>query len=101
MKPPFAPQTPAEALPSAIWMPALQGQLPNCYQGSPIEMVQEMGLEMKPGLSVNETIDRLIPILADYRKVCIRLPDGPDGWRASLFVRALLGTGIARPMASA
>lgn len=101
MKPPFAPQTTPEAIPSAIWMPALQGQLPNCYQGSPIEMVQEMGLEMKPGLSVNETIDRLLPILADYRKVCIRLPEGPDGWRASLFVRALLGTGIARPMPSA
>lgn len=101
MKPPFASLNPSAPLPSAIWMPTLQSTLPNCYQGSPLEMVQEMGVQMKPGLSVSETIDRLIPLLADNRKLRIQLPDGPDGWRATLFVQALLGSGVAKPMPSA
>lgn len=96
-------------LPTAIWMPtACFSQLPCCYQGSPLEMVEQMAQEMGPKLGVHDAIDLLIEFLAERRDVKIVLPaeDGaggvlPEGVRAGIFVAILLDSGVAEPMASA
>ena len=54
-------------IPNAIWMPTFRN--PSCYQGTPIEMVEQMADEMKPGLGVDDTIDLIARILADERGV--------------------------------
>jgi len=76
-------------------------ELPSCYQGSPLEMVEAMAKEMHPGLSPEEAIDRLLRTLLESRRIQIQLPEGTAEQRAAFFVAALLVCGIARPMASA
>lgn len=92
-------------LPSAIWMPARHnGNLPDCYQGTALQMVEEMARYMKPGLGVNDAIDLLIRALADERGLHVDLcapDDTPEPVRASMFVCALLLTGVAREMPQA
>lgn len=80
-------------------MPSPQTELPDCYQGSPIEMVQQMAQQMKPGLGTDEAIDLLTEVLANYRGVHIEIDEGPEELRATGFVVALLLCGLARPMA--
>lgn len=92
--------TASATLPRAIWMPGTT-DLPSCYQGSPVEMVEAMAQEMKPGLGGHDAIDRLLHTLGESRRVKIRLPEGPLDRRAASFVVALLVSGIARPMPSA
>lgn len=100
MRPPPILSSPPEAIqefPRAIWIPT--EALPDCYSGTPVEMVREMSEQLKPGLSIDETIDTLIRMLADYRDLQIQIFDGPEHERAECFVAALLLSGVARPMA--
>lgn len=88
-------------LPRAIWMPLGQ-RIPSCYQGSPKEIVQQMGFEMKPGLGVDDTIDLIARVLADERGVRLRTPHlAPEDIRAEAFVRGLLDSGVAVEMPKA
>lgn len=67
-------------------------------------MVQEMARYMKPGLGVHEAIDLLLRSLADERNVRIELyspGEVPEEARASMFIYALLFSGVAREMAQA
>jgi Flp pilus assembly protein TadB len=75
--------------------------LPACYQGTPVEMVDAMAAEMHPGLSPHEAMDQLLQTLTETRRVRIQIPEGTADRRATCFVIALLASGIARPMASA
>lgn len=90
-------------LPSAIWMPAAStAQLPSCYQGTPLEIVHEMGTEMKPGIGTQDTLDFLLRFLDDERNIHIGLPpELPEAQRSELFVGALLAIGVAREMPKA
>ncbi len=93
-----------DRLPRAIWMPAHQHDLPSCYQGTPLQMVQEMARYMKPGLGVHDAIDLLLRSLADERDVRIELHSQgkmPEEARASMFIYALLFSGVAREMPQA
>jgi len=96
---------PPDPLPKAIWMPASSSaKLPSCYQGSPLEMVGEMGMEMKPAkpLGPHDTIDTLLRFLDDERNIKIKIPGQiPEGPRSQIFVSALLVTGVAREMPQA
>ena len=88
-------------LPRAIWLPSLRGN-PVCYQGSPLEIVEEMACGMKLGLGVHDAIDLLLRSLADERGINIKLPDNiSEAVRASGFVYALILSGVAREMAQA
>ena len=88
-------------LPRAIWMPVGQ-KVPSCYHGTPREMVQQMGYEMKPGLGVDDTIDLIARVLADERGVRVRTPNiAPEDIRAEAFVRSLLDHGVAVEMPKA
>lgn len=91
-------------LPHAIWMPDLNGLLPDCYQGSALEMAEEMARHMKPGLGVHDAIDLILRSLADEKDIHIdlSLPEGtPESVRAAGFICALLLTGVARKMPQA
>jgi hypothetical protein len=97
-----------EELPSAIWMPtACFAKLPSCYNGSPLEMVEQMAKEMGPQLGVHDTIDLLIEYLSDQRDIRVHLPSEeggdvlPEEVRAGLFVAILLDAGVAQPMPGA
>lgn len=89
-----------ETIPKAIWMPGA-AELPACYQGSPIEMVEAMANEMKPGLAFEEAMEHLLASLEETRDIQIHLPEVDIEYQAVFFVGALLAAGIARPMASA
>jgi hypothetical protein len=90
-------------LPKAIWMPVFEsGQLPCCYQGSPLEMVQQMAKEMNPALSVHETIDYSVRFLADNRKIGIGIPKNlSEEVRSTCFIHALIALKVATVMPSA
>ena len=94
-----------ENLPEAIWMPSpWDPGLPCCYQGTPLEMVRQMADEMRPGMGVNDTIDLLLRTLVDERQLRIELnlPNGTDErTRSSMFVCALLFSGVAEEMPQA
>ncbi len=94
----------ADRLPRAIWMPAHQRDLPSCYQGTPLQMVQEMARYMKPGLGIHDAIDLLIRSLADERDVRIELVNQGEVTKeaqASMFIFALLYSGVAKEMPGA
>ncbi len=85
-----------EGLPDVIWVP---GSHPVAvYRGSPSDIVQSMASEMKPkGLPLRVTITAILTGLAKKRGIAIELPsEYPDDILASLFVYALLDTGICR-----
>jgi len=87
-------------IPNAIWMPAFRN--PSCYQGTPVEMVQQMADEMKPGLGLDDTIDLIARFLAEDRGVRVRTPvEAPEDIRAEAFVRGLLTEGVAQEMPEA
>jgi hypothetical protein len=92
-------------LPKAVWMPTpLRATIPDCYQGTPLEMVEQMAADMKPGLGVHDAIDTLLRALADERDVHIDLDapaETPEATRATMFVYALLFMGVAEEMAQA
>ena len=92
-------------LPQAIWMPSRRsGNLPDCYHGTPLQMVEEMARYMKPGLNANDAIDLLIRALADERGLHVDLcapANTPESIRAGMFVCALLIVGVARAMPQA
>lgn len=94
--PPLRLDTP---IPSALWFKGMG--LPTVYQGSPVEMVRAMATEMGPEVTPHDAIDFLCSHLARSRRVYIRVPDAPVEVRANLFVRYLLATGVALPLASA
>lgn len=98
-----ATQTTTQSLPSAIWMPTYaNSRLPNCYQGTPLEMVGEMAGEMGPQLGVHDSIDLATRFLHDQRGISIKLPaEAPEEKRAQIFIHALLTTKVAVPMAKA
>ena len=82
----------------------LRATIPDCYQGTPLEMVQQMATEMRPGLGVHDAIDTLIRALADERGIRIDLDvpaETPESTRATMFVYALLFMGVAETMAQA
>lgn len=95
--PPLRLDTP---IPNALWFKGLQNQ-PVVYQGTPTEMVKAMAREMGADVTAHECIDFLCSHLARTRKLYIRVPDAPIDVRANIFVRSLLATGIALPLASA
>lgn len=90
-------------LPRAIWMDGGEGFLPDCYQGSPLEMVQEMASEMAPDIGVHEAIDFLILMFEDTEQAYIRIPDETcsEEVRSRHFIAALIAARIAKPMAGA
>jgi len=90
-------------LPKAIWMPAFSG-LPSCYQGTPLQMVEEMARYMKPGLGIHDAIDILVRSLAEEKGVHIDMcfPDHTaEPVQAAMFVCALLFTRVAHEMPQA
>jgi hypothetical protein len=83
-------------------MPAGGGQLPSCYQGTPLEIVEKMASDMKPGMGAHDSIDLLLRFLDDERDIRIKLPgELPEAARSELFVSALLVSGVAREMPQA
>lgn len=105
-----APEAPLGELPTAIWMPtACFRSLPCCYNGTPLQMVEQMAAEMGPKLSVHDTIDLLIEFLSSQRDVNIHLPAEepeeeelmPEYMRATFFIAILLDAGVAEPMPAA
>jgi hypothetical protein len=90
-------------LPTAVWLPnRSSAYLPNCYQGSPSEMVQAMVQDMNPSMGVDDGIDWLCKFLSENRDISITLPNElPPETRAHLFLVALLCAGVAEPMARA
>ncbi len=89
-------------LPNAIWMSARQGMMPSCYQGTPLEMVEQMADEMRPGYGIDDTIDLIARFLADERGIRVRTPDiAPEDVRAEAFVQGLLDTGVAEKVPGA
>jgi hypothetical protein len=90
------------ALPSSIWMTAPLGQMPSCYHGTPLEMVEQMANEVKPGLGVHDTIDLILRCMADERGIRVRLPKvASEELRAEAFVKGLLELGVALSTPSA
>lgn len=91
--------------PPAIWMPTpLKAGIPDCYQGSALEMVQQMAESMKPGMGTHDAIDLLLRFLADERglHIAFDVPDDtPEDTRATMFVRTLLFIGVAEEMPQA
>jgi hypothetical protein len=92
-------------IPKAIWMPSpFRGGVPDCYQGTPLEMVEQMAQQMSPNLDVPGAIDVLIEALAEDRNLQIELraPQGtPEDVRAGMFVLALVLSGVAEEMPAA
>jgi len=95
----------AISLPRAIWMPSpFREGLPDCYQGTPLEMVEQMASQMHPSLDAHGAIDVLIDALAEERDLHIELqapPETPEDVRAGMFVMALMVTGVAQEMPAA
>lgn len=96
-------EEPAVPLPSAIWMDGGEGFLPDCYHGTPLEMVREMGAEMAHDIGVHEVIDFLLLVFEDTGQGHIRIPDENESEevRSQCFIAALLGARIAKPMPQA
>lgn len=92
-------------LPAAIWIPA-GGSEPSraelsFYRGSPLEMVREMASEMEE-VSLEAAVGKILMGLAKNRRIAIRIPQGlPDERLSTLFVFALLETGVGREMPKA
>lgn len=93
------------SIPKAIWMPSpFRGGVPDCYHGTPLEMVEQMAQQMNPGIDVHEAIDVLIEALAEDRHLQIELrapSNTPEDVRAGMFVFALMLSGVAREMPAA
>lgn len=90
---------PTESLRSLPRTISITGSAPIAvYRGTPLEIVQAMASEMVPDdLSVTEAIQALIVGLARRWGVLLAFPDGcEEELLASLFVYALLDTGIGR-----
>lgn len=88
----------------SIWIPSrFQTPIPDCYQGTGIEIVRQMAKNVKPGLGTDAVIDMLQRNLKHNRKFAgmnfANLPS--EELRATAFVVALLITGIAKKTASA
>lgn len=98
-------QTRDLCVPKAIWMPSpFRGGVPDCYHGTPLEMVEQMAQQMNPGIDVHEAIDVLIEALAQDRDLHIELQapsNTPEDVRAGMFVLALMLTGVAEEMPAA
>jgi hypothetical protein len=87
-------------IPSAIWIPQ-GGAEPAIYRGQPIEMVQEMARETGH-TSLYATIGLITQGLSQNRRVKITLPaDLSDDALSTLFIYALLTTGVAQKMPQA
>lgn len=87
-------------VPEALWFKGLKG-MPVVYQGTPVDMVKAMAAEMGPDVTCHDCIDFLCSHLARTRRLYIRVPDAPVEIRANIFIRSLLVTGVALPLASA
>jgi len=87
-------------IPQALWFKGLQTE-PVVYQGTPVEMVCTMAKEMGPCITPHDCIDFLCRHLARTRRLYIRVPDAPIEIRANIFIRSLLATNVALPLASA
>jgi len=84
--------------PLSIWMPArYQTTIPDSYRGTPLEIVQQMADNMRPGLGIHEAINLITNSLAERQ---IALPDTrrlpSEKIRATAFVVTLLLLGVAR-----
>lgn len=77
-------------------------RLPSCYQGSPLEIVQDMAAEMNPRFGVDDAIDTTLAVLIEHGLPLTGIPKlAPEEIRATMFVVALLMWGVARPMPQA
>lgn len=103
MKPEETTEGPLAPLPRAIWMDGGEGFLPDCYHGTPLDMVREMGAEMAYDLGVHEVIDFLLLVFEDTTRAHIVIPDETteDHVRCHFFISALLAARIAKPMPQA
>lgn len=90
-------------IPHAIFMPSHNAaRLPSCYQGEPLEIVQNMAQEMSPHFGVDDTIDTTLAMLREHGLPITGVPEqAPEEVRATMFVVALLMWGVAHPMAQA
>lgn len=87
-------------LPKAIAIQGSAQELPQCYQGTPLEIVQEMANKVHKGTTVHDAIDWFLLYVEDTYKLRLVIP-GPEVAekdRAAVFVAALLATSVARPM---
>ena len=76
--------------------------LPSCYQGSPIEMVEEMAEEMNPKYGIHDAIDTSLKMLHDSGVPITPIPtEAHEEVRAAMFIAGLLMWGVAEPMAQA
>jgi hypothetical protein len=67
------------------------------YHGTPLEMVRSMASEMGLGTDVHEAVSTLLDALGRNRGVLIAIPeDAPEDVVATLFVYALLDSGVSR-----
>ena len=84
-------------LPATIWCP--EGHY--LYNGTALEMVQQMADEMGEEISPDQAIYILTCALAYHRQIYIGLPDVPVDDLAFLFIHALLDQGVGQPLVSA
>lgn len=86
-------------LPPTIW--CQEGHY--LYNGTALEMVQQMADEMKISepISPDQAIYILTCALAYHRQIYIGLPDVPVDDLAFLFIHALLDQGVGQPLTAA
>lgn len=87
---------PPSGLPGSIWM---AGPPLAVYSGTPVEMVGAMAAEMGPEVSVRDAVAVLTGSLTNREVVAV--PDVSDETLADGFIRRLLVSGTARPVAEA
>lgn len=87
-------------VPPAIYMPALPGEVPSVYTGTPVEMVSQMAAEM--GVEdVRAAVDILMVALVQARAVrfeAIGINAASNEELATMFIRVLLDDGVSRPI---
>lgn len=90
-----------ENMPTAIWVPTdgswchrtAEKYLPDCYQGTPLEIFQQIGLDYEPEMTAEETLVFIAEDIGLDIDAEVTLEQ-----RAAITLACLLTQGIAREM---
>lgn len=87
-----------EAIPKSLWVPSSSYRI---YRGNPRQIVLEMAQAQGSG-SVRDALKHLVQGMAQSRHLVIQLPwDESEEILSTLFLQALLETGISKPVPTA
>lgn len=89
-------------LPQSIWLPKFATS-PECYHGSPLEILEGLAHQMGPSVGIDDAITQLIDDMEE-QGIQIQLPspaEAPCAKRAALLILVLLLTGYAREVPQA